>query len=712
MGIRLATFTVLLAISAGTCAQARSTPVGLWNFDDPGDLTHADVGSDLSLNGSHESVEGTGAGDGAARIGVGSSYTCTHGIPANGGGALVNEYTLVMDVRTAGRGLWHCLFQTSPSNANDGDAFIDTPGRVGVSATGYSFPRMLDADTWYRIVVVVDNGDRCEIYADGIRILDGSPQSIDGRFSLDPTVFFFADDNGEDGEIDVSRIALYAEALTPEDAAALGSLGGVGHFVTAAYLQNVKPGGISVMWETEAAEAGYVELGLDESYGTTEAGVGADSGNGTTISTAVVTGLTPGTTYHWRVVSGGAVTDDRTFVTAPEGRPDFSFVVWSDSQGYNGGDYLRDLTEPTRSMFRHMAESGVDLAVSCGDLAESGGSYTDTRVFYADRPVKILGASGVPFFNAWGNHDAGSTAVIRKYADFPSKDRGAPFHAGYGSYSFDYAGCHFICIDYQLESADIPGWVEEDLQSPSAQSAKFTFVFVHRPPYCERWIDGEASLRENLVPLMEEYGVDVCFSGHTHAYGRGFLNGVYYCITGGGSWLDHGEPLITDWPHMTVGGYHDIAPDIEGGLVHEYVRVDVEGGVATARMLAFHPDGTFREVLDTFTMEADQVGITEPDEHGTRLELFPGAPNPFDREATIRFFVAGHAEERVPASLRIYDLGGRLVRTLVDGDRGPGRHEVLWDGKGDRGSELTAGVYFCRLEAGGGSVRGKIVLVR
>jgi len=588
-----------VALTIGT-ATAQSPPVGLWNFDDPGDLTLADTGIDLVLTGVHQAVDGTEPGDGAALIDVGSHYTCDHGIPANGGGSLVNEYTLVMDIQTYGRGIWHCFLQTSPLNGNDGDAFISPYGHVGVGDTGYSTPRMLDARTWYRMAFVVDNGARYEIYADGTRILDGTPQAVDGRFSLDPTALLFADENSEDNEVHVSRIALYDQALSEAEVVALGSLGGLDHFFTRPYLQNVKTDGISIMWETEALESGTVEYGLDAGYGEIATATAVDSLNGTFIYTAVLTGLLPGTTYHYQAVSGTHDSGDRSFTTAPAGEADFSFAVWSDSQGYNGGDYPRDPTEPSKAMFDHMRTEGVDFAVTSGDLAEDGGNYEQSKVFFVDRPLTHLAGQGIPVFIAWGNHDGGSDAVIRKFTDLPSKDRGAPYHAGYGSYSFDHGGCHFICIDYLRDNSDIPGWLEQDLQTPAAQNARFIFLFIHRPPYCERWIDGVQYLRDNLVPLMETYGVDACFSGHMHGYNRGWLNGVHYCVTGGASWLEP-DPLVHDWPHMTVGGYHDLAPDIDGGVVHEYVKVEKVGDTFTATMFAFDPDGSYREVLDSFT---------------------------------------------------------------------------------------------------------------
>jgi hypothetical protein len=200
----------------------------------------------------------------------------------------------------------------------------------------------------------------------------------------------------------------------------------------------------------------------------------------------------------------------------------------------------------------------------------------------------------------------------------PSQERPG-FDAGYGSFSFDYAGCHFICIDYASATSDIRNWLEADLQSVANQRARYTFLFVHVPPYCELWIDGDALYRDELVPLLERYGVEVCFSGHTHEYSRGYLNGVHYCITGGGSWLDLPEELVWDWEHMTVGGAHaipgvpDYGPTRGGGLINEYVRVEVTAETFTASMIAFEPDGTALGVLDRFesTPEQGPLRITD-----------------------------------------------------------------------------------------------------
>ena len=96
--------------------------------------------------------------------------------------------------------------------------------------------------------------------------------------------------------------------------------------------------------------------------------------------------------------------------------------------------------------------------------------------------------------------------------------------------------------------------------------------------------DGDVDVREYLVPLMETYGVDVVFNGHTHGYERGELNGVYYIIAGGGGGgLDY---FCQDWPHVAVSQY-----------IHHYVTVDIDG--ASLTLEAHRTDGS---IFDTFSV--------------------------------------------------------------------------------------------------------------
>lgn len=218
----------------------------------------------------------------------------------------------------------------------------------------------------------------------------------------------------------------------------------VANYLTLPFLQNVKPSGITIMWELDALVSAELQYGLSAAYGSAVAAAQEDSGHSSHIYKAVITGLSANTLYHFRIVlNGGNFSGDRAFKTAPTTAVDFQFGIWGDSQGTNHGAYPPDPLEPTKSMMSHMAANGVDIAVGCGDFAENGGDYADTRSFYLDRVSKYLGQT-VPYYAAWGNHEPGRTNVLRKFADMPSKDRPG-YDPGWGSFSFDYARCHLVC---------------------------------------------------------------------------------------------------------------------------------------------------------------------------------------------------------------------------------------------------------------------------
>lgn len=90
--------------------------------------------------------------------------------------------------------------------------------------------------------------------------------------------------------------------------------------------------------------------------------------------------------------------------------------------------------------------------------------------------------------------------------------------------------------------------------------------------------------------------------------------------------------------------------------------------------------------------------------------LFPNMPNPFNPVTTIRYEVGKPAPSSV--EIEIYDIRGRLVRTLVREARSSGRHEVTWDGRDDRGVSAASGVYLYRLRIGGFSDVRKMLLVK
>jgi len=83
-------------------------------------------------------------------------------------------------------------------------------------------------------------------------------------------------------------------------------------------------------------------------------------------------------------------------------------------------------------------------------------------------------------------------------------------------------------------------------------------------------------------------------------------------------------------------------------------------------------------------------------------------PGPVGREAAIRYALPEAGE----VDLRVYDVSGRLVRTLARGPREEGDHEVVWDGRDERGRDVPSGIYFLRMQAGERVETARTVLIR
>jgi flagellar hook assembly protein FlgD len=80
-------------------------------------------------------------------------------------------------------------------------------------------------------------------------------------------------------------------------------------------------------------------------------------------------------------------------------------------------------------------------------------------------------------------------------------------------------------------------------------------------------------------------------------------------------------------------------------------------------------------------------------------------PNPFSASTTIAYTAAQDGNVRI----QVYDVRGRLVRTLADRIRVTGNHVAEWDGFTRDGSPAPSGVYFVRVEAGGRALTQRLV---
>jgi hypothetical protein len=177
-----------------------------------------------------------------------------------------------------------------------------------------------------------------------------------------------------------------------------------------------------------------------------------------------------------------------------------------------------------------------------------------------------------------------------------------------------------------------------------------------------------------------------------HARAGGILN-VWADYNGDGDFTDPGERAIIDWP--CVRGDNNLAFNIASDVRTEEVAMRFR----IAPVAGIHSTGIVigGEVEDTFIRMQNITTVQEKENQENIPETFrllQNYPNPFNPSTTISF----HLPERAEVRIIIYNILGRQVRTLVQGEWSPGIHTITWDGRDAFGQQTASGVYIYRIE--------------
>ncbi|RMD88210.1 MAG: T9SS C-terminal target domain-containing protein [Calditrichaeota bacterium] len=88
--------------------------------------------------------------------------------------------------------------------------------------------------------------------------------------------------------------------------------------------------------------------------------------------------------------------------------------------------------------------------------------------------------------------------------------------------------------------------------------------------------------------------------------------------------------------------------------------------------------------------------------------LYPNYPNPFNEMTVITYSIPYFDT----ITMKIYDLNGREIKTLVQGAKNPGTYRIRWDGRNNQGNQVSSGVYFCRMQTKKFKMTRKILFVK
>ena len=171
----------------------------------------------------------------------------------------------------------------------------------------------------------------------------------------------------------------------------------------------------------------------------------------------------------------------------------------------------------------------------------------------------------------------------------------------------------------------------------------------------------------------------------------------------GSSWveLERVTGMANSWQRVAreIGDYVDLTATVQ----LRFLACDLGDG------------GLVEAAIDDFGIETIMEDLTAlPGDDAPQLwslQLSQSRPNPFhpaDGPTTLRYSLA----QAGPAKVQVFDIAGRLVRTLAEGGQTAGEHSLHWDGKDDAGHNVSSGVYFYRLQARGTQMSKSLVLLR
>jgi hypothetical protein len=144
---------------------------------------------------------------------------------------------------------------------------------------------------------------------------------------------------------------------------------------------------------------------------------------------------------------------------------------------------------------------------------------------------------------------------------------------------------------------------------------------------------------------------------------------------------------------VTIGGSGDVAVLTFRALGGEYAL-----GLTDALLRG----------VENEDLTAELSGLESTTTTPTAFRLSQNVPNPFNPRTVVSYEVPQASE----VTIQVYDVTGRLVRTLVDGTVEPGRYSVAWDGTDARGESVGSGVYFCVMDAPAYHATHKMMLLK
>ena len=208
-------------------------PISVWTFDDKTDLLKGSgtatlrgavrgeddrpkVEDDLTAAGIVP-AEGPTPSNGAITVPIDTYLQFAHNQ-----GTDQKSFTFMMDIRPRDLTIYNVLFQSQVLNDKDASLFINKQQQLGINSSGLGYGGTLIPGKWHRIIFAVDNC-RISTYLDGEKIGSSTSANSD-KWILHEVAYFFADEDREEGVVDIAELRYWDVALAGIHAQDLGGV--------------------------------------------------------------------------------------------------------------------------------------------------------------------------------------------------------------------------------------------------------------------------------------------------------------------------------------------------------------------------------------------------------------------------------------------------------------------------------------------------------
>ncbi|MBD3867991.1 MAG: metallophosphoesterase [Acidobacteria bacterium] len=500
----------------------------------------------------------------------------------------------------------------------------------------------------------------------------------------------------------------------------IGTVGGQSGpvIVRGPYVQMAVPDGITVRWRTDVPADTRVRYGLDPA----DLSFLAEDLLTTTEHEVRLESLLPNTRYYYAIgtTSGDLAGGDpeHYFVTSPVAGSQQASRIWVLGD-FGSADIHSDAVRDAYYNFN--TDRPTDLVLLLGDNAYGEGTDAQHQAALFDTlPTLIRNASMWPNF---GNHDVNSSHSSTQTGPYfdsfnmPANGESGGVASGTEAYySFDFGNVHFIAMNSEdvnrTPGAPMLAWLEQDL---AASTADWVVAYWHHPPYSKGAHDSDleirmVQMRENVLPILEGYGVDLVLTGHSHAYERSYLIDGHYGLSG-----TFMETMKVDGGDGTLGGTGAYQKSGKGLNPHEGTVYVVAGSASRLGSGAFDHPAVYLSIYIRGSLvldpDGDRMEAIFLDDAGLVRDRFMIVKN--TAVAPVAGFSATPVRGAAPLTVRFQDLSSTNTASWawdLDGDAQddsierepefvydlPGLYDVTLAVANDSGSDLVSRpLYVC-----------------